>query len=124
MEKRGNGTPTVPKNHQPFIGTDFVKVLTRNGTNPVNKNLESFIKRICSMECARFGTSTDKKGSPLNSLTEKWKEIPKDGFPVANNNSITISATTWNMASASNGTKQGKRFLNYNSPTAIPYKTF
>ena len=124
METRGNGTPTVPKNHQPFIGTDFVKVLPRNGTNPASKNLESFIRRICSMECARFGTSTDKKGSPLNSLTEKWKEIPKDGFPVANNNSITISATTWNMASASNGTKQGKRFLNYNSRTAIPYKTF
>ena len=124
METRGNGTPTVPKNHQPFIGTDFVKVLPLNGTNPASKNLESFTRRICSMECARFGTSTDKKGSPLNSLTEKWKGIPKDGFPVANNNSITISATTWNMASASNGIKLGKRFLNCNSRMAIPYKTF
>ena len=35
--------------------------------------------------------------------------IPKDGFPVANNNSITISATTWNMASPSNGIKLGEK---------------
>ena len=124
MEKLGNGMPTVPKNRQPFIGTDFVKALPRNGTNPVSKNLESFTRRMCNMECERFGTITDKKGSPLNSLTEKWKEIQKDGFPVANNNSIIIFGTIWNTASASNGIKMGIRFLNFNSLMENPYKTF